>query len=212
MLCASNDGTACRGGSGPSPIGLNDLELIIAACIEADISTRSEPHHSDTDLEGFPYTNPFQSPLTRVLRKPLREFLGHYPTRAAHLFRHPRIVSDPRHAWKERFTSLVATKTDRDGERRQIRVPLHAPMRDDDIIQFLYCCPHVREVIFGVLERGGDQPITLHELLRLKHVLTLEYRILKGWDIAWVSPGSEATGKIPAAATLASWLRHTEPF
>jgi hypothetical protein len=107
---------------------------------------------------------------------------------------------------------LVATKTDRDGERRQIRVPLHAQMRDEDIIQILYCCPYVRQVIFGVLERGGDQPITLHELLRLKHVLTLEYRILKGWDIAWVSPGSEATGKIPAAATLASWLRHTEPF
>ena len=39
---------------------------------------------------------------------------------------------------------LVATKTDRDGERRQIRVPLHAPMRDDDIIQFLYCCPYVQ--------------------------------------------------------------------
>ena len=90
------------------------------------------------------------------------------------------------------------TQTDRNGKQRERRESFHAPFDKVDVDYYVNRYPYawIREL----LERGNAQPFALRELSGLLHILTLECRFLYGSKIAWVAPGSESTGDIPAAA------------
>lgn len=179
---------ACRGGTGSCPIGLKDLELVIAALNQADDTT-------SLDTLEHQVANPFRSPVIGGLRKYLVVFLNGHAKRTEVLLRYPRRVSNPRRAWKEQCTILAVKKTDRNGKQRERRESFHAPFSRADVDYYVHHYPYA--LIRELLERGDDQPIKIRELSRLLHTLTLECRFLYGCDISWVALGSESTGDIP---------------
>ena len=197
---ASYVGDAHRGGEGPSPIGHEELELILAVLLQA------ETH--ELEIERDPTTlwvaNPLLHPAIKDLVGPLREYLRHQPKRVAELERQPRLVSNPRIAWKAHFSAVETGRLNkRLGEVFLVSADLN-PYLDKSDIEYYYVqrWPEAQKL----LARRG-QRLTLREVSRLRCFLSLELRFLKGCDLVWAAPGSEASGDMrpPHCSARAMW-------
>jgi hypothetical protein len=167
---SSNENAAGRGGPGPSPVGHEELQLMIAALEQSD-----EPR------------NPFKEHYLAYLRRPLLKYLSWHPVRAQNLRKHPRRASNPPGAAKENWTVMNVIHTQADGLRRTLATSFHLDFDKDDVDAFSNAPLHV---IREALQRGEDQPFTPKELVCFKLILARECRYLKGNDIAWVKPAT----------------------
>ena len=176
---SSSENAAGRGGPGPSPVGHEELQLMIAALDQTD-----EPR------------NPFRECYLAYLRKPLLEYLAWHPLRVEDLRENPRRESNPPGAWREHWRVLNVRHEEGDGRQRSLATSLHLRFNEEEVDEFDNSALHVISI---ALERGEDQPFTEQERVVFRLVLAREIRYLRGLDIAWVKP---ATGDAPSASPM----------
>ena len=176
---SSSENAAGRGGPGPSPVGHEELQLMIAALDQTD-----EPR------------NPFRECYLAFLRNPLLEYLAWHPLRVEDLLENPRRQSNPPGAWWEHGKVLSVRHEEGDGRQRTLATSLHLRFNEEDVDEF---DNSALSVIREALERGEDQPFTERERVTFRLVLASECRFLRGLDIAWVQP---ATGDAPSASPM----------
>ena len=176
---SSSENAAGRGGPGPSPVGHEELQLMIAALDQTD-----EPR------------NPFRECYLAFLRNPLLEYLAWHPLRVEDLREYPRRESNPPGAWREHGKVLSVRHEEGDGRQRTLATSLHLRFNEEDVDEF---DNSALSVIREALERGEDQPFTERERVTFRLVLASECRFLRGLDIAWVQP---ATGDAPSASPM----------
>jgi hypothetical protein len=176
---SSSENAAGRGGPGPSPVGHEELQLMIAALDQTD-----EPR------------NPFRERYLAYLRNPLLEYLAWHPLRVEDLREYPRRESNPPGAWREHGKVLSVRHEEGNGQQRTLATSLHLRFNKEEAYEFASAPLHV---IREALERGGDQPLTEQERVTCRLVLAGECRYLRGLDIAWVQ---SATGDAPSASPM----------
>jgi hypothetical protein len=125
---------------------------------------------------------------------PVREHLRHQPERVAELERQPRLVSNPRIAWKAHYSAVETGRLNkRLGEVFQASADLNPYLDKSDVEYYVQRWPEAQML----LAQGGQRSkLTLREVSRLRFFLSLELRFLMGCNLVWAAPGSEASGDV----------------